>query len=234
MNNHFLQILVVVVALSCKVEGQSVELDHCMVKLFNLEKDQVQVYIDAVKDESERAYINHYCIFFNRMVNGQNLESYNHRFKSIIDSLLDYQYSNTHSLGYLSEIYLQKGMMDYSNGDHTSAVMSFFKAYNYWKKSEKLFPQLENNNKLKGIFNLLIGNLPPQYKKWASWLGYVGDTSYGMYSLERYLNQIKSLNGKYYEAMLYLSFSYLKFETDEEKIVEFISDNSNKNLPSNY
>jgi hypothetical protein len=136
-----------------------------------------------------------------------------------------------HSFVYLSEIYLQRGILEYQQNNKLAAIRAFSKAHSYWQKSENNYPDIEENLKMKGIFNLLIAHLPLPYKNWVNWVGFNGDTNVGLQTLEKYhQNQILT-SGTGMEATLYLAFGYLKFGDNFDQIKSFVKQNTQSYSP---
>lgn len=179
---------------------------------------------------SERAYLMHYKIFLNHIIYNRTTSDYPALFTNITDSLFKYANTEKRTWAFLSEINLQKGILEYNSNHQSNAIYSFIKAYRYWQKSKSYHPKLKHNQKLKGIFNLLMSNMPQPYKKFARWIGFAGDSKMGFIALKSYLSTNTTNIGSHQEAILYMAFSYLKFESKNSDIENFIKEYTNENL----
>ncbi len=196
------------------LDAQKTNLSNIALKyLLNLNIYKADSTISLIQDDAEKAYLNHYSYFIDKMVLSGHANHHKDIFKSTVEILSDISTSDKYA-GYLSEVYLQNGIIEYTEGNSTSAVISFFKAYNYWEKSRSQKNNQVQNLKLNGIFNLLIGNLPEPYKNWAAWFGYKGNSDAGFLFLRKYINECNHNEAQYNEGLLYLAFAHLKFNTN--------------------
>ncbi len=200
--------------------------------LFDLDFVKSDSSIHTITNQSQKAYLKLYQAFIqNVVVHNISFEEYSSVFDRYIDILKDNKSSKFLSSQLLSEIYLQKGILEYQNEHSISAISYFSKAYSYWKDTEEIDIENIYNLKLSGIFNLLIGNLPHPYSKMAGWIGFSGDTKKGFEDLRKYLKLQATTQGEYFEGLIYLGFSYLKFTKDESQIRDFIKEHSSTDLP---
>jgi len=200
--------------------------------IFELNFAKADSSIQSIHQLSLKSYLNLYNAFVENIVaNKIDFESYCSEFDSQIDILKNDNTNNPFILPFLSELYLQRGILEYQNDNSFAAISYFSKAYSYWNNSEENNPNADYNLKLSGVFNLLIGNLPKPYSQMVSWFGYKGDPLKGFEDLQAYLNLQNEKNGDYFEALIYLGFSYLKFGRDENLIKKFVQLHSNTELP---
>ncbi len=171
---------------------------------------------------AEKAYLKHYQLFLNKMIGNTLPDSYSEQLKSINDTLNKYSDTEERTCAFLSEIHLQKGILEYVANKQSDAILSFFKGYRYWQKSQREHPKLISNLKLTGIFNLLMANMPQPYNRWAGWIGFSGDSQIGFAALNAYLNASEKNIGYEQDAIIYLAFSYLKFEVSDKEIEKLI------------
>ncbi len=200
--------------------------------IFNLESAKVDSVLQKVNQQPLKEYLHLYQNFVSCIVeNSLGFKEYCTIYNNQIEFLKSESKSKPFVLHFLSELYLQRGILEYQNENTFTAINYFSKAYSFWMHSEELIPDSKYNLKLSGIFNLLIGNLPKPYSNMVGWFGYNGNTKRGFEDLRAYLNCQDDRFGNYYEALLYLGFSYLKFEKNESTIENFIKDYSSSKLP---
>ncbi len=227
-----LNLIFAVSLIPCSVEGQDANtaFQNSLYGIISLDTTKTDSLLVALKNSKERAYLQHYKIFLDRMVMGQLPTDYNKRLENITGIIEKDSSFDERTLAFLSEIYLQKGIMEFSADNQRTAVFSFFKAYRLWRKSKREHPRLTDNIKLTGIFNLLMCNMPQPYKKMAGWIGFTGDHAIGFNALKTYQYVNDRQLGSKQEALLYLAFSYLKFDIDEKRIENLILDASFEDL----
>ncbi len=195
--------------------------DDCLSALLSLDLDEAKTNIDHLLNIGDRLYYQHYYLFMLQMIDHAPYDKH----KEISDLLYDLLEEIKLPDYQLSEIYLQKGIIDYTNDKYYAAIKAFNTAYNYWQESERVNPGNINNLKLKGIFNLLLAHLPLPYKNWAEWFGFKGNADEAFDALNNYYTTAKK-SGKNLEAKLYLAFSMLKFSQNEIEIENFIKKES--------
>ncbi len=200
--------------------------NDCLADLLKLNLKEAKANIDQLHNIGNKLYYQHYYLFMLQMVYHIPYDAQ----KEISDELYDLISKIKLPDYQLAEIHLQKGIIDYTNDKFYSAVKAFNTAYNYWKQSEKEFPEDINNLKLKGIFNLLLAHLPLPYKNWAEWFGFKGNATTGFDALYKYYNFEKT-QGKSLEAKLYLSFAMLKFMDNDTEIEDFLQKESSVDNP---
>ncbi len=217
---------------SLKAQINSSAVNEIKSNIFKLNFTKADSSLQEVKQLSLRAYLNLYKLFVSNIVVGNiDFEKYCTIYDDQIDYIKNESKDKPFQLQFLSELYLQRGILEYQNENTFSAISYFSKAYSCWKDSEEIIPDSQYNVKLSGIFNLLIGNLPNPYSQMVSWFGYSGDTEKGFYNLRNNLVRQDIKSGDYYEALLYLGFSYLKFGKDDSCILQFVHEHASDKLP---
>ncbi len=200
--------------------------------LFDLDFVKSDSSIHAITNQSQKIYLQIYQAFVQNIVARQiNYKQYCAVFDNYLDILKESKYHQALNSQLLSELYLQRGIIEYQNEHSLTAISYFSRAYNYWKEYEEIDTGNHYNLKLSGIFNLLIGNLPHPYSQMAGWFGFEGDVKKGIEDLKAYLKLQTDTYGDYFEGLIYLSFSYLKLTKDESQIRDFIEEHSSLNLP---
>ncbi len=212
-------IITLVIHLSV-ARGQS--LDLCLQHLINQDYHKADSCIQQIQNKPLKAYLQHYLLFISQATGNDNYEHYTNSFDAIADKIKESINYDEHCLAYLSEIYLQKGIVEFRNNNYISAITAFSKAHNYWEDSEDEHPELKENLKLRGIFNLLISKIPNSYTQLAGWFGLSGDNKTGLKTLHQYYNTPSLNKGQKLEALLYLGFAQLKFDENNDNTRQLI------------
>jgi tetratricopeptide (TPR) repeat protein len=196
--------------------------------LLQLDIERSDSLIKNISNTYEKAYIKHYQLFIDKMVLGNSITDFQKQSEDIIERFINKDDISAKNTSYLAEIYIQKGIIDYSNKKNYQAAKSFYKAYSYWQESSKD----QENLKLTGIFQLLLAKIPEPYAKPAGWFGFKGDALAGLKALKNHCNTSFSIKGFHEEAILYLGFAYLKFGKDKNEIKKFILQHVNNPVES--
>ncbi len=200
--------------------------------MFQLKFEQVDSCISEIKFQPVKSYLKLYSAFVSEMIVGcNNYKKYNQLYEEEVAYITCGNEEAAIYPLFLSELYLQRGIIEYKNGNTLKSISYFSKSYSYWKDSDELSDVSDYSLKLRGIFNLLLGNLPQPYNQVVSWFGFKGDTEQGFCCLADYLKKQQLEQGDYFEALLYLGFSFLKFGDDNDDIKDFITLYSSAGLP---
>lgn len=199
--------------------------NSCLQEIVNLNFEAAKQSIALLDEEAESLYLSHYLIFASIIAQKDQLASQNYigNFSALLSQLQKCK-SHPQQYAFISEMYLQKSLVQFQANNMFSALSSFSSAYSYYKKSISTNPGLVCNNKLKAIYNLIFSNLPKKHSNIASWFGISGDQELGFSLLQQYLNQVKTESGLYSEAILITSYSFLKFNVNESQIQSFLTD----------
>ena len=213
----------------CHGQSPDSAFEKALFSLLSLHSNQTDSLI-AKTTVSEKAYFKHYQLFLNQMACDSMYPEEDKYFKETIAVLKNNSKHEERTSVFLSEVCLQHGIMAFQSGNYFNAVTHFIKSHQYWQDSERQNPHLSLNLKLKGIFNLLMSNMPAPYKTWAGWVGFSGDNNVGFHCLKEYLVKTESWQGSHQEALIYLAFAHLKFSTNDKETLAFIEEHSDELL----
>jgi hypothetical protein len=124
----------------------------------------------------------------------------------------------------LGEIYAHGGMANLMFGDYLSGFNKIVKTNRFAKKNNKEHHEYWLNDKLYGILNVSLGQVPSVLKWFTNLLGLTGDPEEGYSMLNRYLATVDGYPGLKSEALLYYAFG-LKMTKDEELACEMFEKN---------
>lgn len=130
-----------------------------------------------------------------------------------------------------AEMLFHAGLAQVKFGTRINGVSKMFSAYNKIRDHRRKHPGFWQNQKLTGIYNIMLDNIPPFLRWSADIFGYGGDTSIGLYQLEEYTQKAKFFPGLAEEAALITSLGY-KMAGKESEGFHFISE-FNHNIPDN-
>ncbi len=107
----------------------------------------------------------------------------------------------------MAQLNLQSGVAAMKFGEYTRAARDLTKAYNQFRENNKLFPGFKPNLTGMGLFNILIGSIPENYKWVSDLFGFEGDVNKGVHQLQEALqvNMTESPYPYLYYESLFLS-----------------------------
>ena len=215
----------------CNGQVADATFEKALYSLLSLKTSETDSLI-SLTSPSEKAYLKHYRFFLNQIACDSPYSDYDDLFNITVDKLKESKKQDKRISVFLSEVCLQKGIIAYREGSYMTALTQFISAHQHWRDSEKSHAGLPSNLKLKGIFNLLMSNMPHPYKTWARWIGFKGNNELGFKCLNDYYDKTQKLKGSNQEALVYLAFAHLKFNGEPEKTFELLKPHTERGLPA--
>ena len=115
-------------------------------------------------------------------------------------------------------IYFHWAIISLRYGEEISAALKFRKACILLKENEELFPEFEYNKVYTGLQLAVTGSLPGNYKWLASILGFRGDVTTGVATLNHFLDTHNARQPLYEECMLYSLFTRFYLSAGQEDV----------------
>ena len=203
--------------------------DTIFYNILNLNFYTAQQQLDKSKlNEYKKKYLTNYALFLKTFIN-QEQQDFN---EFVIVSNQNIKYFNNlndslpEKLFYISETKLQLAVNDFIFGYYYKSATNFLSSYYTIKKNNEKFPQYIKNNKLSGIFEIILGNIPQDYNLVKKLLSLNGNIKSGTQRLKSYYKSIKSTPEKI-EADIILYFALKNF-TNKNTYYDF---NKNINNP---
>jgi hypothetical protein len=194
--------------------------------LFNLD------FISArkiIQDELKENPVNYYAYYLDQQIDAyfiminasqsdyENFEEQYMKRREIMDG------KNTESPYYVlceAEMQLQMGIFNVIFGDKLTGIRRAYSAYKKFYSNQKAYPDFIYNQKIIGMFNIALSNLPP-FAAWAAEaFGIDGDYDTGFKIMFDYFDEVKKVKGLNTEAALYIALGY-KLNKEPEKAYKF-------------
>jgi len=163
-------------------------------------------------------YFEHYCESIELIVTEDEkiyeklINSYEERMEQI-DKLDD---GSPYNAWLQAEMLFQTGLAQVKFGTRINGVYKMLSSYERIKEHRKKYPQFWQNQKLTGIFNIILANIPP-FLRWAADIfGFSGDSVLGMYQLQEYGSKAKNVRGLAEESVIMTNLGYLLTRQEEE------------------
>jgi len=125
-----------------------------------------------------------------------------------------------------AEILFQTGLAQVKFGTRISGASKLLSAYRKNKDHRKKHPDFWQNEKLSGIYNIILDFIPPFMRWAANMFGISGNADYGLNQLKHYSALALSTAGLAEEAVLITTLGY-KLAWQEEAGVAFIAQQDN-------
>lgn len=115
-----------------------------------------------------------------------------------------------------AEMLFQTGLAQIKFGTRISGVSKMLNSYKRIKDHRQKHPQFWQNQKLTGVFNIILDFIPP-FLRWATDLfEFNGDSALGIYQLKEYGNKAKDVPGLAEESVIMTNLSYMLTQQEEE------------------
>jgi len=122
----------------------------------------------------------------------------------------------------LSYMRLQLGAARFLFNEQIRSSYDILKAHSLIEENHKLFPHFKQNNKIRGIFHLVFGAIPNEYKWLTDMLGFTGDINTGMQLIDN-LEKTTDLNeAEKIETIGIKTFALLFFKNDNQQAYNYI------------
>lgn len=169
-------------------------------------------------------YLEHYCESIELIVTEDEkiyeklINSYEERMEQM--DLMD---NGTPQNAWLqAEMLFQTGLAQIKFGTRISGVSKMLSSYKRIKDHRQKYPQFWQNQKLTGVFNIILDFIPP-FLRWAADLfGFNGDSALGIYQLKEYENKAKDVPGLAEESVIITNLGY-KLTWQEEEGFQFMA-----------
>lgn len=166
-------------------------------------------------------YLEHYCESV-ELIATEDIAVYEHLIDSYSDRMdeLERLDDGTPVSKWLqAEILFQTGLAQLKFGTRINGATKILSSYERIKEHRRKYPQFYQNQKLTGIFNILLDNVP-SFLKWAADLfGYSGDSTLGLFQLTDYAEKTKTIPGLAEDAMIMVNLGYLMARQEKEAFI---------------
>lgn len=177
--------------------------------------------IQNVADPTLAAYLHEYASLMRYTIanNEDNYESYLEASDEAMDAADGHLYENT----IMCNLQLHRCLVEMSKGNIWSGGVQFWKAYRSYKDGEDDHHSYDGQLKLRGIFNILLSQIPEKWRSIAGFLGFgTGDLDVGFRQIETYRKTVDHIPGVREESLL-LSFANI-FLSHEQRITDELAE----------
>lgn len=186
--------------------------------IFSIDEAAFAKHIGEVGTQSRdakarTAFLREYMALM-RYAAANNKKNYDAYFKAS-DAAFSAANGSTYEDNLLSWLHIHKCMVYIYDGSMVSGGIQFLKSYRSFKRAEAETPNYEGQIPLRGIFNIILSQVPGKWKGLAGFLGFDdGNTALGFRQLEDYRQKVKGVKGLSDEAVLF-SFANMFFSFEQ-------------------
>ncbi|NOZ45221.1 MAG: hypothetical protein GXO79_00410 [Chlorobi bacterium] len=141
-----------------------------------------------------------------------------------IEKLLDDEEKSAWKFYSISEIYLHRAILRFLHNQYLYTGYDIYQSFQYIKKNIELYPAFQMNNKLLGIYNVMFGLIPSDFKWIANLIGIKGDLQNGLKQLERFANYANKNHTFNIEGFMIQFFTNIFLNEDILNNTEFVNE----------
>ncbi len=171
----------------------------------NTAKELAKKEINLNPDNYYAYYVAQNIDAFELMINStpKGYEAFKVNYNKHREIMDDKDVESPYYLACESEMQLQMGIFNIVNGDRLAGLRRAFSAYKKIYRNLDKYPDFQMGNKLDGMFNVAIANLPPFVSWAANTFGVSGDDKVGYNIMKTYFDYFSDSPGLKQEAALY-------------------------------
>jgi hypothetical protein len=193
-----------------------------MQAIFDLRLKDARAMIEKEKashpENGFTIYLEHYCESI-ELIATEDVKVYEHMIDNYEDRMarMDKLDDGSPYNGWLqAEILFQTGLAQVKFGTRINGVYKMLSSYKRIKAHRQEFPEFWQNQKLTGMFNIILNNIPP-FLRWAADIfGISGDSMLGIYQLEEYGKKALSFPGLAEESVIMTNLGYLLMKNEDQ------------------
>lgn len=189
--------------------------------IFDLRLKDARAMIEAEKashpENGYSIYLDHYCDCI-ELIATEDVKVYEKIIDNYEDRMarMDHLDDGSPYNGWLqAEMLFQTGLAQVKFGTRINGVYKMLSSYKRIKTHRQEYPEFWQNQKLTGIFNIILNNIPP-FLRWAADIfGISGDSMLGIYQLEEYGKKAVNTPGLAEESVIMINLGYLLMHQEE-------------------
>ncbi len=181
--------------------------------IYRIDSEQYSLHSPRISDTALRAYLAEYQSLMSYAVanNTTNFALYQKASDQALSAAEKHTYSNTLA----SNLYIHRCMVEMSQGNLVTSGIQFWRSYRAFKRGETLYASYDGQLMLRGIFNILLAQIPQKWQGLAGFFGFdKGNLELGFAQIADYRSRTKDTPGVCEEALL-ISFANFFLSNDQ-------------------
>lgn len=179
--------------------------EHAFADIYAFDTSSFERDIQRVSDKAIKAYLREYqaLMHYAAANNAENYEVYMSLSDAALDAIDDHEFEATLRCNLL----LHRCLVELSDGSWVGGGLQFKRSYSEFKDGERSHPELNEQLMLRGIYNILLSQIPDKWRWFSSLLGFDdGNLELGLQQIAQYREAMHGVGGLQDESLL-LSFA---------------------------
>lgn len=186
--------------------------------VFAIDQQAFDTHIGQVADRATASFLREYMALM--QYTAANTEENYDAYMKASDRAMSDASKSAYEANLLCQLHIHKAAVYLYSGSLFNGGIQFWKAYNQFKTGEKRYPEYEGQLPLRGMFNILLSQVPEKWKTLAGLLGLSdGDLDAGFAQIEQHRKNAMATPGLRDEALLF-SFTNMFFSHDQKLTAE--------------
>ncbi|MCQ2215535.1 MAG: hypothetical protein MJZ31_06400 [Bacteroidales bacterium] len=190
------------------------DVSKAMFDLYRLDDQSFEVSITKVKDPALKAFLKEYKALIDYA--SENMPSRYEIYMDACDEALSKVSKHKYAENLRANILLHRCLVEMSCGNMITSGIQFYKSFKAFRNGEKKYAEYDGQLMLRGIYNIILSQVPEKWKSLAGWLFDKGDLQKGFQDINRYRELMADVPGACDESLL-LSFANL-FLSHEQRL----------------
>ncbi len=183
--------------------------------IYRFDEEGYKTHSANISDKAIQAYLAEYhaLMHYAKANNEANFKAYQNASSNAISAVEKTTYGYTLS----SNLLIHRCMAEMSMGNLLTSGIQFWKSYRAFKKGEEATPNYDGQLMLRGIFNVLLSQIPSKWQGLTGFFGFgSGNLTLGLEQIAAYRERVKEIPGLCEEGLV-ISFANI-FLSHEQHI----------------
>ncbi|MDO4461216.1 MAG: hypothetical protein Q4C30_01780 [Bacteroidia bacterium] len=190
------------------------DVSKALYDVFHLDEQSFNNSITKVHDKAMVAYLKEYKAMLDYAA--ENMPSRYEKYMEASDFALSKVTKHKYAENLRANLLLHRCLVEMSCGNMITSGIQFYKSFKAFRAGEKKYKEYEGQLMLRGIFNIILSQVPEKWKSLAGFFFDKGDLQQGFKEINTYRNIMVGVPGAYEESLL-LSFANL-FLSHEQRL----------------
>lgn len=191
----------------------SVDASQTMAAIYDYDVQAFNSSITQVSDPVIEAYLREYNALL--IYTASNTPENYKKYVAMSDKALDLAGSHKYGATLTSNLQMHRSLVELSTGSLVGGGIQFWKSYRSFKKGEERYSDYDGQLMLRGVFDVLLSQIPEKWKSLAGLFGFgSGNLQKGFSEIDLYYKKVQHVKGLREEALL-LTFANIFLSHDQ-------------------
>lgn len=192
------------------------EVSKALYDVYHLDDKSFEQSIGKVHDKAMAAYLKEYKALLDFA--SENMHSRYEKYMEASDEALSKVSKHKYAENLRANLLLHRCLVEMSCGNMITSGIQFYKSFKAFRSGEKKYKEYEGQIMLRGIYNIILSQVPEKWKSLAGFFFDKGDLQQGFKEINYYRSLMTGVPGAFEESLL-LSFANL-FLSHEQRLDE--------------